>query len=140
VVQARLTQLAVLVVGLFLFGPWLGIAGVALVVNVMLLVGITIMLWLVRTHVDFSIAKLFFTPGLALVLGLLLGRGVLELPGVVGAYWRMGLSKAVVFSIAYGAVWLAIERSQISDMFQILRSRLPKSNKQTFDTLAQRDN
>ena len=126
VVRARLIQLVVLVAGLFLLGPVLGIAGVALAVDVMLVVGIGILMWLARTYVDFSIAKLFAAPGLALVLGLLLGRAVLEIPGVQGEDWLSGLLKAIVFSITYGAALLVMERSQVVEMFRILSSTLLK--------------
>jgi O-antigen/teichoic acid export membrane protein len=129
VVQTRALQLVVLLAGLFLLGPRLGIAGVALAVNGMLVVGIVIMLWLIQAHVDFSVARLFVTPGLALAMGLLLGRAAIELPGIKGEHWRTGLTKAVGFAIAYSAVWLILERSQFIEMFKMLRNRLPKPNR-----------
>lgn len=74
VVQARLAQLVVLVLGLFVLGPRLGIAGVALAVDAMLVVGIMFLLWRARAYVDFSLPRLFAVPGLAVCLGTLRTR------------------------------------------------------------------
>jgi O-antigen/teichoic acid export membrane protein len=121
VMQARALQFAVMLVGLFALGPWQGIAGVALAVDLMLVVGIGLMLWWVREFVDYSVVRLFLAPGLALVLGLVLGRAVIELPGIRGSHWRTAGSKAVVFCLAYGAVWLFLERRWVSEVFGVVR-------------------
>ena len=120
IVLARLVQLVILLAGLFLLGPRFGIAGVALAVNVMLLTGIGIMLWMVRAFVDFSPLRLFGVPSIALSLSILLGRASIELPGICGAYWRTGLTKAIVFSTIYLTIWLVLERSQAIEMFQTI--------------------
>lgn len=120
VVQVRAIQLAVMVAGLFLLGPWLGIAGVALAVDVMLVVGIALLLWRVREYVDFSLKRLFGAPGLALALGMLLGRGVIELPGTRGNDWRTGFFKAIVFSVVYGGMLVWLERPLLIQVFQLL--------------------
>jgi O-antigen/teichoic acid export membrane protein len=64
VVRARVVQLAVMAVGLVTLGPRWGIAGVALAVDIMLLVGIAILLRQSRKFVDFSTKVLFLAPGL----------------------------------------------------------------------------
>ncbi len=135
VVQARFVQLVVLGFSLFLFGPWLGIAGVALAVDGMLVVGIGILLWLVRVYVDFSLKGLFAAPGLGMVLGLALGRGVLQIPGIRGDDWRTAFFKALVFSIVYGVVLLWMERSLIFQTFDTLRRTFLPSTKRSLDSL-----
>jgi hypothetical protein len=98
----------------------LGIAGVALAVNIMLVLGIGILMHMARTYVDFSVASLFAVPGLALALGLLAGRAMFEIPGIEGNDWLSGLLKAGAYSITFTAVMLVMERSQMMDMFRIL--------------------
>lgn len=134
VVQARAIQLAVMVIGLFLLGPWLGIAGVALAVDVMLVVGIAILLWRVRRYVDFSLKRLFAVPALALTLGMLLGRGVIEIPGTRGSDWRTGFFKAIVFSLVYGGVLLGLERDVLLQVSHLLRKRLLNLKKRTLNS------
>jgi len=109
-------QFVVLVVGLWVFGPWLGIAGVALAVDIMFVLGIAILLWLVQVYVDISFWRLFAAPGLALSLGMLLARSAIMLPGVLGSDWRTGFVKAAVFSGVYVMVTLALEHRQFSEI------------------------
>jgi len=97
---------------------------VALAVDVMLVVGIAILLWRARVHVDFSLRRLFLVPGLALVLGLVLGQVALQIPGVGGNDWVSGLCKAAAFSIVYGAILLWLERSLILEAAHTLRGSL----------------
>lgn len=139
VVRARAVQFVILLAGLFSLGYWQGIAGVALAVDLMLVVGIGLMLWWVRDHVDFSVVKLFLAPGLALALGLLFGRGVIELPGVKGSDWRTAILKGIVFAVVYGAVWLTMERHWIPEVFRFLRRLFLRSEKQPLGAAVQRE-
>jgi len=100
---------------------------VALAVDVMLVVGIAILLWRARVHVDFSLRRLFLVPGLALVLGMLFGRGPIMLPGVVGTHWESSAVKALVFSCVYSLTLLTIERGQVSETFSFLISSIRAS-------------
>jgi len=102
-------QLVALISGMFLLGPRLGIAGIALAVNIMLVIGMVIMLWRARTFVDISLGQLFIVPGLALVMGMLLARWAIALPGVPGSDWRTGFVKAAIFTVVYGTLVLAFE-------------------------------
>jgi O-antigen/teichoic acid export membrane protein len=120
VVKIRSVQLAVMVAGLFLLGRPLGIAGVALAVNAMLVVGIVTLLWQARTYVDFSLRHLFAAPSLALVFGLGLAYKVGALPRIVGSDWWTGFVKIIAFSISYGAVLAALEHRQLREWFSVL--------------------
>ena len=122
--KARVAQLMVLVVGLFALGPPMGIAGVALAVDGMLMAGMIIMLWQSRAYVTFSSRRLFVAPGLALLPSVLLSICVGALPGIAGYHWRAGLGKAVTFLVVYGAVLLILDRHQIPEMFSVLSKYL----------------
>jgi O-antigen/teichoic acid export membrane protein len=126
-VRARLAQLAVLVIGLFLLGPRWGIAGVALTVDLMLAVGILLLLWQARAHVDFSVVRLFAAPTAALVIAIAAGRAAIELPGILGSPWRTGAVKGVVFLPLYAAVLFALERRQVPRVVRTGRDMLPQA-------------
>lgn len=127
VVKARSLQLAVLVAGLFALGLPLGITGVALAVDIMLVVGIALLLWWSQDHVDFSLRWLFLAPALALLAGILLSLGANALPAVEGSDWVTGAIKAVAFSLVYGGVLMALEFRKsiriVSSMLKRFRAR-----------------
>jgi lipopolysaccharide exporter len=122
---ARLVQLGVLVASLFIFGNPLGIAGVAIAVNLMILVGIIILLWQARPYVDFSILRLFGAPTLALLAGLAAGLLAIEIPGIAGSYWRTGIVKTVAFSVMYFLVLFIFERKELPTLIAYLKMMLP---------------
>jgi PST family polysaccharide transporter len=130
VVQARAIQLAVMLVGLFTLGPRWGIAGVALAVDLMLVVGIVILLYRSRKYVDFSAKTLFLIPGIGVFLSLLLARAAIALPGISGSPWRTGFLKASVFTILYGTTLLLLERRQIQEMYQFFKRRMRTRSKE----------
>jgi O-antigen/teichoic acid export membrane protein len=116
-ILARAIQLAVLILGLFLLGSRWGIAGVALAVNLMLVVGMIILFMQARAHVKFSIRRMFFSPTLALISGMVLARGALIIPGVLGSPWRTGTVKTIVFGIIYISILSLLER----DLFPMIK-------------------
>jgi O-antigen/teichoic acid export membrane protein len=124
VVRARVVQLVVMVVGLVTLGPRWGIAGVALAVDIMLVVGIAILLYQSRKFVDFSGKALFLAPGIAVVLGLLVARAAIALPGLPGSPWWTGFLKASAFTILYGAILFLLERRQLQEMWRFLMTRV----------------
>ena len=125
IVRARLVQLAVLLVGLGTLGPRWGIVGVALAVDVMLVVGIAILLYRARAYVDFALTRLFAAPAIGLVLGLLIAWGASLLPPIAGNDWLTGGVKSVLFGLVYGAVLLLMERQQVFAMFTFVLRALP---------------
>ncbi len=120
-VRARAAQLIVLVIGLFILGNMYGIAGVALAVDVMLVVGIALLLWQARSYVQFSLRRLFLVPTVALAIGMGFARLAILAPGVLGSPWRTGGVKLVVFIPIYAAVILAFERDQLSEILKVFR-------------------
>jgi len=133
VFRVRLLQLGVMVVGLFALGTRFNIAGVALAVDTMVVVGITVLLWQARQYVDFSARRLFAVPMLALVLGLAAGAGVVALL-TTPAPWLSATLKTVLFVLAYGGVLALLERQTLTAMVlpavrQLLRRRRPPVEK-----------
>jgi O-antigen/teichoic acid export membrane protein len=120
VLRARVIQLAVMVIGLFVLGPLLGIAGVALAVDLMLVVGIGILLYQSRRYVDFSLKTLFLAPSIGVVLGVFLARLGTTLPCMLGSPWRTGIVKAALFTLIYGASLFVLERRQLLAIPQLL--------------------
>jgi O-antigen/teichoic acid export membrane protein len=112
VVRVRLVQLAILVVGLFALGPRWGIAGVALAVNAMLVVGLGVLLWQARQYVDFSIRGMFAVPGGVLASALVITAAALSLvqPMLVSPWWSATV-KIVLFSTCYLVLLVLLERT-----------------------------
>jgi PST family polysaccharide transporter len=124
IVRARTVQLIVLLVGLFALGLPFGIAGVALAVDLMLVVGIGLMLWQAHAFVDLSIKRLFAAPTLALVSGLALGYGAIEIFSGGGSDWWTGGVKTLVFFAVYGVILFVLERQQIVEMLLLFARHL----------------
>jgi O-antigen/teichoic acid export membrane protein len=125
-VRARLVQLAVLVVGLWVLGPLFGIEGVAVAVDIMLVVGIGLLLWQAREHVQFSLVRMFTAPTMALILGMIAGRAAILIPGILGSPWRTGSVKAIVFLVSYAGVLLLLERDQMPMLLSVFRQLRPR--------------
>ena len=123
-VRARALQLAILVAGLFLLGPPLGIEGVALAVDLMLVAGIATMLRQAREHIRFSARRLFIRPALALLTGLVIGALPIALLSSDTSPWVSGGTKSVLFSVGYGLVLLLVEREEIIQMISYLMKTL----------------
>jgi len=129
--QARIFQLIVLIIGLFTLGVRFGISGVALAVDLMLVVGIGILLYYVKSYVDFSLVRLFAAPLIALVIGI-------GLSWLLIAFWKIDMLDWFWFfvkTIIYGVSFLVslyliegkilfesvieiIEISKLSDRFK----------------------
>ena len=126
VIRARLIQLVIMVLGMVTLGPWLGIAGVALAVDLMLAAGICILFWEARAFVDYSLKRLFAIPTLALIFGMVAAYAAIGILGSPVSDWYTGIIKAVVFSILYAGTSLTLEREQIPtllDVFKRLRTK-----------------
>jgi O-antigen/teichoic acid export membrane protein len=130
IVRARGVQLIVMVVGLLVMGPRWGIEGVALAVDMMLVVGIAILLYQARKYVNFSIWALFMAPGIGVGAGMVLARAAILLPGILGSPWRTGFVKTGVFTVFYGGILLLLERRQLQKMFDFLKRRILSQNEQ----------
>jgi O-antigen/teichoic acid export membrane protein len=126
VVRIRLVQLAVMVIGLLVLTPLWGIAGVALAVDAMLIVGIALLLWRARTYVDYSPRRMFLAPSVALFVGISMSLAAMAMPDLPGSDWWTGAVKASVFVVGYFTVLVFWERDQLALFASILRQLYPK--------------
>ncbi|MCP4362227.1 MAG: oligosaccharide flippase family protein [Chloroflexi bacterium] len=120
VMKTRVVQLGVLVSALFAFGlPW-GNEGVALAVDLMLLVGIVLLLWWAREYVRISIRSLFQAP----LLSLIASMGVVWMVFFIDLGWPMwgiGMGKVLLFSVIYISVLYGFERGEILNLLPLVR-------------------
>jgi O-antigen/teichoic acid export membrane protein len=124
VVRTRAIQLVILLVGLYTMGPLWGLTGVALAVDLMLVIGIVMLLWQARAYVDFSLVRLMGVPLLAVGLGLLLGWLAASIPGIQGSDWYTAVTKFIVFCLVYGGTLFALEYRQMVKMILLVASLL----------------
>jgi O-antigen/teichoic acid export membrane protein len=120
VIRVRFVQLVILFIGLVTLGPAFGITGVAVAVDLMLVVGILLLLMEARRFVDFSWFRLFAVPTLALAVGLLSGRLAIMLPGVLQSDWSSGGVKMAAFLVLYVGILLGLERENVRVLVRIL--------------------
>jgi O-antigen/teichoic acid export membrane protein len=118
---SRLVQLIALIIGLFALGPGLGIRGVALAVDFMLVVGLVSLFMYVRRYVDFSFRSLFVPPSAALIIGL--GAGMLfnYIFSPPSSDWWSLIIQSLIFFICYIASLLVVEGK---DLYQTIQGTL----------------
>lgn len=110
IVKIRLIQLLFLIFGLFTLGSWLGLVGVALSVNLMVIVGITTNLYISRKYVDYSLVRLFFVPIIALILAIVVTSLIIHGSYDASSIWVVGIVKALGFVFLYWVVIALLER------------------------------
>lgn len=118
VARVRLWQLGILLVGLALLGRPYGIVGVALAVDLMLVVGVGLLLWQARAVVDFSPVALFGAPLAALAVGLAAGRAAIGWLDVAATPWLSAAVKLGVFAVLYAALLLTLERRRLAALWR----------------------
>jgi O-antigen/teichoic acid export membrane protein len=101
VIRVRVIQLIILIVGLYLFGFSLGLNGVALAANVMIIVGTIFLFVLIRPFVDYSLVRLFIVPTFGLLIGLLLSMSVDYFLFVNSTDWVELIVLSIVFIAGY---------------------------------------
>ncbi len=120
----KLIQLLVLIAGLLLLGQRWSVVGVAVAVDLMLVVGIGQLMLGARPWVDFSLRRIFLWPLLA--LGGAVGAAALAI-WAWGPDFNLWLS-ALLKSLIMGAVYMAIlwlgERRRLLEMWGALRKQL----------------
>ena len=109
---------------MLILGPRWGISGVALAVDLMLVVGIALLLWQARAYVSFSARRLFAVPSLALLLGLPAGLAASQLPAFTRSDWTTAAAKTVVFAAVYALVLVLFERKELAKMISVAAESL----------------
>jgi len=117
--RIQLVRAAVFIPAVITLGRLYGINGVAVAVDLMLLVGISLFFRQARHHVDFSLRRMFLVPILGLALG---GAVVLRLTALVSFPhdWAALITKGVVAALVYLAVSFALERGEYTQNVQLV--------------------
>ena len=129
IVNIRAIQLAIMVVLLFVLGTPYGIEGVAIAVDIMMVVGIAMILGRAKAYVNLSLRKLFFIPTLGLILGLVFGFLSSQIPGINGNDWFSGITKSVTFMIVYVLILWTLEKEQVLQLLRLTKKYVFKKGK-----------
>ncbi len=126
VVKARAIQLGVMIIGLFALGPILDISGVALTMDIMLVVGISILFHWAKRIVDFSIKTLFLIPILGVIIGLFISN-IIYLSFIQESNDIIALiTKLTLFISVFTGVLYSFENKLLRDLFLLLRNVFKK--------------
>lgn len=135
IVKIRAIQLVTMLAGLFTLGYLFNIEGVALAVDLMMLVGVGLILQKSKTFVDYSLKELFLNPLICMLAGLLIGYGFdyyvsPKMPDILSALVEMS-----GFTLIFFGVFYLIDKQEVLNYLQmikkyILRLRHAKEQKQ----------
>lgn len=124
---SRLIQFLVLLISLFALGLPFGIQGVAIGVDLMLVVGMALLFYYVRQHIDFSLMNLFFSPVISLVCGVGFCLILNQVEALFVSDWLALITLSLGFIISYLAILALLEGRMlyqtIHEIFQIIRLR-----------------
>jgi len=119
--RARLVQVAFFIPAVILLGRWQGIEGVAVAANLMILLGIVILYRQIRPFVDFSAARLWVRPLLAMVVT----GGIVWLAEWYWgdtAVWVKIILKGSLITGTYSVLLLLLERKESADYWRFLKN------------------
>ncbi|HIP73254.1 MAG TPA: hypothetical protein EYH05_17875, partial [Anaerolineae bacterium] len=121
--RIRLVQVIFFIPAVILLGRWQGIEGVAAAANLMILLGIGILYRQIHQFVDFSAARLWLRPLLAmLVTGGIVFLVELYLPDT--AVWVTIILKGVLITGIYFACLFLLERQESVNYWQLLKNMI----------------
>lgn len=123
VTKVRLIQLVVLLIGLFALASNWGISGVAISVNIMLLVGIALLMWQAKGFIKFSIPQLFFAPSCALIVGLIIAWGAVRILNMPDSHLLTVGMKIISLTVFYFALLYLMEKERLNMIYQDLRKK-----------------
>lgn len=120
-VRIRAIQLVVLIAGLFALGKLFNIEGVALAVDLMMIVGVGLILHKSKTYIDYSLKKLFLNPFLCMLTGLVIGYGIdhfisPSLPDILSALIEMS-----VFTLFFVGLYYIIDKQELLKYVQMVK-------------------
>jgi O-antigen/teichoic acid export membrane protein len=121
--KAQVWQMVFFVPAVILASTWFGIEGVAVMADLMLLLGIVLVLPRLRHFVDFSLRQMIVVPALAVAVGLPLTLLLLEL--LPAAHPAVTLpQKALSLSAIYLLFLLIFERAQLQRSVDLIMQLL----------------
>jgi O-antigen/teichoic acid export membrane protein len=115
--KVRLVQLIILGIGLFTLGFRYQIAGVALSMDIMLVVGVSMYLWFVREYVDFSLLRLFSPPVIGILAGIGVNQLLISILDFPQADWLVAILKLCAFSGTYLIILVILEGDELYQSF-----------------------
>ena len=118
--QVRIVQAVVFLPLVMVLSRLMGINGVALAEDIMLVVGVAVFFRKVSRFVDFSLRRLLLVPTLALVLGMTAAVATLWWSSLANPWIGLMLKLSVMSSV-YLAVSLALEKQEYSQALELLR-------------------
>ena len=126
IVKIRSVQLVIMVIGLFILGNLLNIEGVALAVDIMMVVGIVMVLTRAREYVDYSFRKLFSMPFVAVIASLSAGFTFDHFfsPGLSAIV--SGIIKVLGFSAIYLGVLALFDRREMKVFYRYFNQHILK--------------
>jgi O-antigen/teichoic acid export membrane protein len=113
----RVTQILVLAIGFFTLGFRYEIAGVALSMDLMVIIGTTLSLYFVHSYVDFSLTRLFSAPLVALLTGIGLNALLTSLWAFGDSDWLAFAVKTLLFGAVYFGMLIALEGRDLYKSF-----------------------
>ena len=105
----------------FLLGNLFAINGVAIAVDLALLLGLGLLFRYARQFVDFSLSRLFLVPLGALALAGMGAMGMGMLMGDASPWWRL-VGKAMTSAVIYGGLSLALEWKEYVEILHSIRA------------------
>lgn len=128
IVKIRTIQLVVMIGGLFLLGNLLNIEGIALAVDIMMVVGTILILLNAKQFVEFSIMKLFKIPFVALTIGMTVGF-IFDLLFLSDFSDIISLIvKTIIYSVIYFGFLILFDKKEMR-IFKILAKKFIITNK-----------
>jgi len=123
IVRTRVLQVVFFVPAVILLGSWLGIEGVALAADLMVVIGVVILFWLTHRYVDYSARRLWGWPLVALGVTTAVILLLTSLPGwLLLNTWVKILAKSFIITAAYGGILWLVEREQMLAGWQTIWS------------------
>ena len=121
--RTRFIQVVFFIPAVIILGNRLGIEGVAIAANLMVLIGTVILFWLTHRFVDYSNRKMWFWPSVSLIFTTII---ILYLKSIAiwdnSNIWIKFIGKSFLITVIYGGILLVFERNQIKSSWNLIWS------------------
>jgi O-antigen/teichoic acid export membrane protein len=120
VIKSLIIQVLVMILGIYTIGFLWGTIGVAVVINIVVLLGIVTLSGAAREYVDFSIYDIVMCPVCALVSGLVISMGIFEIFSIHCSDIYKAVIKIVMFIVVYGGLNFILERDKMQKVLAMM--------------------
>ena len=123
VFKVRFIQLVILIAGMYGLGTVYGVEGVAIAVNIALVIGLFLLFKILHQYVDYSIKRIITSPCVALLAASL--AGFLAQLGISNANESIALVlKGFVFALVYIVIIMVMDRERILSVANLLLKKV----------------